>query len=79
MLRITRTERLGDGVNVVWKKARKEVTTYFSFTQLIDMRVNALDFLEHPWRWGMDEKTGKIILTDRCASPPPSYTGDTDE
>jgi hypothetical protein len=77
MHRIVRTERLGDGVNVFWKKAGKEVTSYFSFTQLIDMQVNALDFLEHPQRWGMDEKTGKIIRTDRCASPPPSYAEDT--
>ena len=76
MHRIERTERWGDGVNVFWKKARTEITTYFSFTQLIDMQVNALDFLEHPQRLGMDEKTGKVILTDRCASPPPSYTED---
>jgi hypothetical protein len=79
MQKITRTERIGDGVNVVWKKAGKEVTSYFSFTQIIDMQVNALDFLEHPQRWGMDEKTGKVILIDRCASPTPSSAGDTYE
>jgi hypothetical protein len=62
MEKIARTERCGDGVNVVWKKAGKEVTSYFSFTQLIDMQVNALDLLEHPRSWGMDEKTGKVIL-----------------
>jgi len=63
MQKIMRTERCGDGVNVVWKKAAKETTTYFSFTQLIDMQVNALDLLQHPGSWGMDEKTGKILLT----------------
>ena len=62
MQKITRTERCGDGVNVVWKKAGKEVTSYFSFTQLIDMQVNALDLLQHPQSWGMDEKTGKVVL-----------------
>jgi hypothetical protein len=62
MQKIERTERCGDGVNVTWKKAGKETTTYFSFTQLIDMQVNALDILEHPGSWGMDEKTGKIVL-----------------
>jgi hypothetical protein len=62
MQKILRTERCGDGVNVIWKKAGKETTTYFSFTQLIDMQVNALDLLEHPGSWGMDEKTEKIIL-----------------
>jgi hypothetical protein len=63
MKKIVKTERCGDGVNVVWKKAGKETTSYFSFTQLIDMQVNALDLLENPGEWGMDEKTGKIVLT----------------
>ena len=62
MQKILRTERCGDGVNVVWKKAGKEVTTYLSFTQLIGMQVNALDLIEHPGSWGMDEKTGKVVL-----------------
>ena len=62
MQKIMKTERCGDGVNVVWKKAGKETTTNFSFTQLIDMQVNALDLLQHPGSWGMDEKTGKVIL-----------------
>jgi hypothetical protein len=62
MQKILRTERCGDGVNVVWRKAGKETTTYLSFTQLIDMQVNALDLLEHPGSWGMDEKTGKVVL-----------------
>jgi hypothetical protein len=63
MKKIVKTERCGDGVNVVWKKSGKETTSYFSFTQLIDMQVNALDLLENPGEWGMDEKTGKIVLT----------------
>ena len=62
MQKIVRTERCGDGVNVVWKKAGKDTTSYFSFTQLIDMQVNALDLLAHPQSWGMDEKNGKVVL-----------------
>ena len=62
MQKILRTERCGDGVNVFWKKAGGEEKTYLSFTTLIDMQVNALDLLQHPDSWGMDEKTGKVIL-----------------
>jgi len=62
MEKIARTERCGDGVNIFWKKGGKETTTYFSFSQLIDMQVNALDLLKHPASWGMDEKTGKVVL-----------------
>ncbi len=62
MQKIMGTERCGDGVNISWKKGGKEVTTYFSFTQLIDMQVNALDLLQHPASWGLDEKSGKVVL-----------------
>ncbi|HTY51999.1 MAG TPA: hypothetical protein VMB35_02250 [Methanomicrobiales archaeon] len=61
MQKIMRTERCGDGVNVVWKKAGKETTSYFSFTQLIDDETNALDLLAHPQDWGIDEKTGTVV------------------
>ncbi|MDD1669618.1 MAG: hypothetical protein LUO97_07440 [Methanomicrobiales archaeon] len=66
MQQILRTERLGDGVNVVWEKAGKEMTSYFSFTQLIDMRVNALDILNTPGNYGIDEKTGKVCFVAFC-------------
>ena len=66
MQQVLRTERLGDGVNVVWEKAGEEMTSYFSFTQLIDMRVNALDVLNTPSNYGIDEKTGKIGFVAYC-------------
>ena len=62
MQKILKTERCGDGVNVYWKRAGKEEKTYFSFTTLIDMQVNALNLLQHPGSWGMDEKAGKVVL-----------------
>jgi hypothetical protein len=62
MQKILKTERCGDGVNVVWRKDGKETTGWFSFTRLIDMKVNALDLLEHPGDWGMDEQSGRIVL-----------------
>jgi hypothetical protein len=66
MQQILRTERRGDGVSVVWEKAGKEITSYFSFTQLIDMQVNALDILDNPKNYGMDEKTQKICFVAFC-------------
>ena len=66
MQKIARTERCGDGVNVFWRKAGKETTTYFSFTQLIDMKVNALDVLNTPSNYGIDEKTGEIGFVAYC-------------
>jgi hypothetical protein len=66
MAQILKTERIGDGVGVVWEKDGKEMTSYFSFTQLIDMRVNALDVLNTPGNYGIDEKTGKIRFVAWC-------------
>lgn len=66
MQQILRTERLGDGVNVVWNEAGKEMTSYFSFTQLIDMRVNSLDILDNPGNYGIDEKTRRIGFIAYC-------------
>jgi hypothetical protein len=66
MQKIRRTERVGDGVNVVWEKDGKEMTSYFSFTQLIEMRVNALDVLNTPGNYGIDEKTGQIRFVAWC-------------
>ncbi len=66
MQKIQRTERFGDGVSVVWEKEGMEMTSYFSFTELIDMQVNALDILNTPGNYGIDEKTGKIRFVAYC-------------
>jgi hypothetical protein len=66
MQQIQKTERWGDGVNVFWEKAGKETSSYFSFTQLIDMKVNALDILNTPANYGIDEKTGKVGFVAFC-------------
>jgi hypothetical protein len=66
MQQILKTERRGDGVEVVWREDKREMNSYFSFTQLIDMRVNALDILENPGNYGIDENTGKIGFIAFC-------------
>lgn len=58
--KIKRTERCGDGINVIWEKNGKEVFLSFSFTRLVDIRVNALDLLENPQNYGFDEKTKEL-------------------
>jgi len=66
MQQILRTERLGDGVNVIWMKGNEEMTSYVSFTRLIEMRVNALDILENPRNYSIDEKTRRIGFNAYC-------------
>jgi hypothetical protein len=62
MHKIVRTERCGDGINVIWEKNGKEVFLYFSFTRLVDINVNALDLLDNPRNYGIDEKAQEIAF-----------------
>ena len=62
MDKIVRTDRCGDGINVVWEKNGKEVFLYFSFTRLVDLQVNAPDLLDNPRNYGIDEKAQKIAF-----------------
>jgi hypothetical protein len=62
MQRITASERLPGGITVYWKEAGEEQETSFSFTELIDRRVNSLDLLEHPKNYVFDEDSGTLIL-----------------
>jgi hypothetical protein len=66
MEKILRTGRIGDGVSVVWEKDGKEMTSYFSFAELIEMKLNALDVLNTPGNYGIDEKTGQIRFVAWC-------------
>ena len=66
MQRIVRTERRGDGVTVSWDQDGGETASYFTFTELIEMRVNALDILNHPENYGIDEETRRIRYIAFC-------------
>ena len=66
MYRILRTERVGDGVSVVWEKDGVEMRSYYSFTDLIGLRLNALDVLNTPGNYGIDEKTERIGFAAWC-------------
>jgi hypothetical protein len=66
MHQILRTERVGDGIRVAWEENGKEKTSYFTFAQLIDLKVNALDALNIPGNYGIDEKTGMIRFMAWC-------------
>jgi hypothetical protein len=62
MQRITASERLPGGITVYWKSGGEEVEESFSFTELIDRRINALDLLENPKKYVYEEEIGALIL-----------------
>ena len=66
MRRILKTERLGDGVSVTWDEEEGEMTQYYPFSRLIDLKVNALDILQNPGNYGIDEKTREVRYIAFC-------------
>ena len=62
MQRITASERLPGGITVYWEEAGEEMEASFSFTELIDRRLNSLDLLEHPTKYVMEGNTGNLIF-----------------
>jgi cyclophilin family peptidyl-prolyl cis-trans isomerase len=60
MYQLSGSKRLQDGINVFWKEGGREENIYLSFGQLVDMKVNALDLLEHPKNYQIDPKKKKI-------------------
>jgi len=62
MQRLTASERLPGGITVFFELAGEEMEASFSFTELIDRRVNSLDLLEHPVKYVYDPDSGHLFL-----------------
>ena len=66
MERLRSTGRQGDGIIVTWEENGREMTASYSFAQLIDLRVNALDIINNPGNYAIDGKTGRIRYVAFC-------------
>jgi hypothetical protein len=59
------------GIVVSWKEASQEVNEQFSFSELVDMQINALDLLDRSDEFGIDKKNRRILPARRSASANP--------
>ena len=64
--RVSGTRRRGDGVNVTWAAGGEEREAFFSFGELIDLKVNVLDLLNNPGNYAIDEGTRRISYVAFC-------------
>ena len=64
--KILKSDRRGTGVNVVWEAGGDEREAFFSFEELIDLKVNALDLLNNPGNYAIDEGARKISYVAFC-------------
>lgn len=53
-----------DGVVITWKEGEEKKQEFFSFTSLIDMHINALDLLDHPTLYRIEEHEHRIVATE---------------
>jgi hypothetical protein len=64
MQEIVAVKRKATGIEVQWEEKGKKNHETFSFSDLIDMKINALDLLDHPHLYKIDQKQHKIFATE---------------
>ena len=50
-----------DGIHVMWQSGTESKTLFFSYSELIDMKINALDLLDNPKNYALDVDGRRII------------------
>ncbi len=64
MYDITSAKKMENGVVVFYEA--KEVKKYesFNYEELIDLKINALDLIEHPKMYSVDVEVHKVYMKD---------------
>jgi len=60
MQKIVSSKKYQNGIQVFWAEEGKELTDFFPYEELIDMKINALDLLNNPAIYRIDAKKHKI-------------------
>ena len=60
MQQITGTKKFQNGIQVFSTDEGKELSAFFPFEELIEMKINAFDLLENPKIYRIDVKNHKI-------------------
>jgi hypothetical protein len=60
MAKIESSKKYQNGIQVFWTEEGKELTDFFHYEELIDMKINALDLLDNPLIYRIDTKNHTI-------------------
>jgi len=63
MKEITSTVREDYGIDVFWNDGNDQKHDFFSYSELVDMKINVLDLLEHPGFYQVDGRRRKVKAT----------------
>jgi hypothetical protein len=61
MQKIVSCKKMENGIVVFWIDKDEKKYDSFNYSELIDMKVNALDLLEHPTSYGIDVEAHRLI------------------
>jgi hypothetical protein len=59
---IVATRKMENGIACYFGEAGREEFQSYTYLELIDMKINALDLLEDPTNYGIDEKTRNVVM-----------------
>jgi hypothetical protein len=59
---IVATRKMENGIACYYGMSGQEELESYTYSELIDMKINALDLLQDPTNYGIDEKTRTIIM-----------------
>jgi len=59
---IVATRKMENGIACYYGQAGREELESFTYSELIDMKINALDLLQDPRNYGIDEKTRSVVM-----------------
>ena len=59
---IVSSKKMENGIVVFWMEKDEKKNDSFNYSELIDMKINALDLLEHPKSYKVDVPAHKLIV-----------------
>jgi len=58
---IVSSKKMENGIVVFWQENGEKVSESFNYSELIDMKINALDLLDRPKSYRVDPKARAIV------------------
>jgi hypothetical protein len=58
---ITGVKKIDNGIVVEFREGEGYRTDGFTYAELIEMKINALDLLDHPQNYALDRETRRIV------------------
>jgi hypothetical protein len=56
------SKKMENGIVVFWMEKEEKKYESFNYSELIDMKINALDLLDHPKSYNVDAAGHKLVV-----------------